>query len=260
LALFALCILVLHISKEKTMSIKYSRILIIEDERSLALVLHRALSEEGWEVSWASDGATGLEIAIEEDFAAVMLDVMVPGKNGWEVLEQLRAAKPSLPILLTTALDDVDDKVKGLRLGADDYLVKPFEFKELFARLESLIRRDRLGRDLITRVGDMTLDRKTRKVTRRGYEIRLTRREYDLLEALASNVGHAVDRDTLQRRVWTDDEAFEKTVDIFVRTLKRKLDVPYGVDLIHSSADGGYMLCDSNDCQDIEEVGLLAVR
>lgn len=241
------------------MSISNPRILIIEDERSLALVMNRALTEEGWEVCWASDGCTGLDTALQEDFAAVMLDVMIPGKNGWTVLEQLRAAKPSVPILLTTALDDVDDKVKGLRLGADDYLVKPFEFKELFARLESLIRRDRLGRDLVTRVGDMVLDRKTRQVTRQGHEIRLTRREYDLLEALASNVGCAVDRETLQRRVWTDDEAFERTVDVFARTLKQKLDVPYGVDLIHRLGDGRYLLSEAGqEC--LELVPALAAR
>src|SRR5476651_2600858 len=136
----------------KTMSIKELKILIIEDERSQALVLHRALSEEGWDVSWASDGATGLDIALKEDFAVVILDVMIPVKNGWEVLEGIKASKPALPILLTTALDDLDDKVKGLRLGADDYLVKPFEYRELFARLETLVRRERLGRDLVTRV------------------------------------------------------------------------------------------------------------
>jgi len=243
------------------MEIKYSKALIVEDERSFALVMMRALTEEGWDVSWASDGATGLDIALHDEFAVVVLDVMIPGMSGWEVLKNLRASKPSLPILMTTALDDVDDKVKGLKLGADDYLVKPFEFKELVARLESLIRRDRLGRDLVTRVADLTLDRKTRIVTRAGRQIRLTRREYDLLEALASNVGSAVHRDTLQRRVWTDNEAFNESVEIFVGTLKRKIDLPSEHELIHSLGDGMFLLCESEDCgSESSEHALVAHR
>jgi two-component system copper resistance phosphate regulon response regulator CusR len=236
---------------------KHLKLLIIEDERSFALVLIRALTESGWDVSWASDGATGLDIALNEDFAAVMLDVMLPSKNGWEVLEQLKERRPSVPVLLTTALDDLDDKVKGLRLGADDYLVKPFELKELAARLESVVRRERLGRDLVTRVADLTLDRKTRKVSRQGRPVSLTRREYDLLEALASNAGCYIDRDTLQRRVWTDDEAFEKTVDVFVRTLKQKVDVPFGKELIYSSGDGWYALLEDKNCECPQEEGIL---
>jgi two-component system copper resistance phosphate regulon response regulator CusR len=226
------------------MSNKDTKILIIEDERSFALVLVRALSEAGWDVSWASDGASGLDTALKEEYSAVILDVMLPGRNGWEILENLRASRPLLPILLTTALDDVGDKVRGLRLGADDYLVKPFELQELIARIEALIRRERLGRDLVTRVADLTLDRKTRTVTRGGHRIRLSRREYDLLEALASNAGNDVDKETLQRRVWTDDEAFEQTVDVFVRTLKQKVDVGFGQELIHRSANGVYALRD----------------
>jgi len=226
------------------------KILIVEDERSVAHVEIRALAEAGWLVDWASDGIRGLEAALKEDYALVVLDVMLPGKSGWEVVQELRTKKPAIPILMTTALDDVDDKVKGLHLGADDYLVKPFELSELIARIESMIRRDHLSRDLVTRVADLELDRKTRTVTRQGRGIRLTRREYDLLEALASNAGTAVDRDTLQRRVWTDDEAFEQTVDIFVRTLKQKVDAPYGHNLIHSVGDGKYLL------MDLEEPGV----
>ncbi len=236
---------------------KEPKLLIIEDERSFALVLKRALTEEGWDVSWASDGAIGLEIALKDEFAVILLDLMLPGKSGWEILEVLRQSRPWTPILLTSALDDIEDKVKGLQLGADDYLVKPYELKELVARIESLIRRERLGRDLVTRVADLTLDRKTRRVTRGGFEIRLTRREYDLLEALASNVGYAVDRETLQRRIWTDNEAFDKTVDVFVRTLKQKVDRPFGYDLIHSYGDGCYSLGDAEDCDPCEEERVL---
>ena len=220
------------------------KILIIEDESSVAHVMRQAFTEAGWEVAWESDGIRGLDSALKGDFAVVLVDVMVPGKTGWEIVKELRAKRPSIPILITTAMDDVEDKVRGLRLGADDYLVKPFELRELLARVESLIRRDRLNRDLVTRVADLELDRKTRIVTRRGKPLRLNRREYDLLEALASNEGKAVDRETLQQRVWTDDEAFEKTVDVFVRTLKEKVDVPFRHELIHSFGEDAYVLAD----------------
>jgi len=223
------------------------KILVVEDERSVAHVEMQALTEAGWHVDLVSDGIRGLEAALTEDYALVLLDVMLPGMSGWEVVKELRAKKSVIPILMTTALDGVDDKVKGLHLGADDYLVKPFELSELVARIESLIRRDHLSRDLVTRVADLEVDRKTRTVTRRGSVIRLTRREYDLLEALASNVGTAVDRDTLQRRVWTDNEAFEQTVDIFVRTLKQKIDAPFGHDLIHATDGGEYLLMDLDE-------------
>ncbi len=218
------------------------KVLVIEDERSIAHVMLRTLADAGWEVAWASEGVSGLEAALKDDIDLVVLDVMLPGKTGWEIVRELRAKRPAIPILMQTALDDVDDKVKGLRLGADDYLVKPFELSELVARVEALIRRDQLSRDLVTRVADLELDRKTRSVRRRGMKILLSRREYDLLEALASHEGDPVDRETLQRLVWTDNEAFDHTVDVFVRTLKRKVDGPFGRDLIHACDEGMYAL------------------
>jgi len=235
------------------------KVLIIEDERSLAIVMSRVLIEAGWQADWASDGIQGLEAALKDDYAAVLLDVMLPGMSGWEVLTSVRAQRPTLPILLTTALDDIDDKVRGLHLGADDYLVKPFELKELIARLETIVRRSQVGEGLVTRVEDLSLDRRTRSVTRQGKEIHLTRREYDLLEALASNHGLPVDRETLQVRVWTDDEAFGKSVEVFMRTLKQKVDVPFGHDLIHAPGNGSYRLGEPRSCAPVPEAcGFLA--
>jgi two-component system, OmpR family, copper resistance phosphate regulon response regulator CusR len=220
------------------------RILLVEDERAIAMAITKALTEEGMHVFWASDGAKGLEIALQEDFALVLLDVLLPHKNGWDICRELRDQKSYVPIMMLTALDDVEDRVKGLQLGADDDLAKPFELAELMARIHALLRREQLGRDLVTRVADLEIDRKTRQVSRHGTAIRLNRREYDLLEALASNTNTILDHDTLQRRVWTDDEAFDRTVDVFVSTLKRKVDLPFDHDLIHSVPDGGYVLSD----------------
>jgi len=220
----------------------HTKILLIEDERPLALVISRFLSEAGWGVGWVSNGAKGLDVALKDDFALVLLDVNLPGMNGWDVCREIRAKKPWVPIIMLTAMDELEDKVRAFHLGADDFIAKPFELAELEARVESVIRRSTLSRDLVTRVADLELDRKTRRVTRRGREIRLNRREYDLLEALASNEGSTVDRETLQRRVWTDDEAFGKSVDIFMTTLKQKVDVPFGKELLKATPNGGYML------------------
>ena len=218
------------------------KILLIEDERPLAMVISRVLTNAGYGVGWVSNGARGLEIALKEDYSLVVLDVNLPGLDGWEVCKELQARRPWVPVLMLTAMDELEDKVKAFELGADDFLAKPFEVAELLARVGAVIRRSVISRDLVTRVADLERDRKTRKVTRMGHELRLNRREYDLLEALASNEGSTVDRETLQRRVWTDDEAFEKSVDVFMRTLKQKVDVPFGRELLKSSPDGGYML------------------
>ncbi len=205
------------------------KILLIEDERPLAMVISRVLTNAGYGVGWVSNGARGLEIALKEEYSLVILDVNLPGLDGWEVCKELQARRPWVPVLMLTAMDELEDKVKAFELGADDFLAKPFEVAELLARVGAVIRRSVISRDLVTRVADLELDRKTRKVTRMGHEIRL-------------NEGSSVDRETLQRRVWTDDEAFGQSVDVFMRTLKQKVDVPFGRELLKSSPDGGYML------------------
>src|SRR6185437_3675710 len=150
---------------------------------------------DGWSVEWESDGDRGLDTALAEEFTAVIIDVMLPNRSGWEIVQVLRAKNPTVPILMTTALDGVDDKVRGLHLGADDYLVKPFELSEMLARVESVVRRGSRDSGLVTEVADLTVNRKTRTVNRGGRTLNLTRREYDLLEALASNVGSVLGRE-----------------------------------------------------------------
>ncbi|RYG36067.1 response regulator transcription factor [bacterium] len=218
------------------------KILLVEDERPLALAVSRILTEAGHHVTWAPDGETGEGYARAEAFDAIVLDVLMPKKSGWEVLQAIRQAKINVPVLMLTAMDETSDKVKGLNLGADDYLAKPFEVPELVARVNALLRRDKVQKSNLIRVDDMELDRETRTVYRSGQHINLTRREYDLLEALAINEGRVLSRETIQERVWSDDEAFSNTVDVFIGTLRKKLDAPFGRKLIHTVVGFGYVL------------------
>ena len=217
-------------------------ILLVEDERPLALAVIRILKQSGWNVLWTTDGDKGYNAAKGNEFDLIVLDVLLPNKNGWDILAELRAAKVNTPVLMLTAMDEVGDKVKGLNLGADDYLPKPFETPELVARVNALLRRDKLHKGNVIRVGDLVIEREPRKVCRAGKEIHLTRREYDLLEALAVNEGRVLSREVIQNRVWSDDEAFSNTVDVFIATLRKKIDVPFGQKLIHTAVGFGYVL------------------
>jgi two-component system copper resistance phosphate regulon response regulator CusR len=217
-------------------------ILLIEDERPLALAVIRVLTDQGWRVTWASDGLKGFREGLDHRYDLLILDILLPGKSGWSILEDLRAARSPVPILVLSALDDLPDRVKGLDLGADDYLPKPFEVPELVARSNALMRRDRVNKSLVTRVADLEIDRKARKVRRGGTSISLTRREYDLLEALASNEGNVLSRDTIQERVWRDDESFSNTVEVFISSLRKKVDAPFSQRLIHTVHGFGYVL------------------
>ena len=217
-------------------------VLLVEDERPLALAIVRILKGAGYAVTWAPDGNKGYEAARTEGHDAIVLDVLLPGKTGWQILEGLRGAKVNTPVLMLTAMDETGDKVKGLNLGADDYLAKPFEAEELTARVAALLRRDKANKGHVIRIADLTLDRDARRVTRGGATIALTRREYDLLEALAVNEGRVLSRETIQARVWSDDEAFSNTVDVFIGTLRKKIDAPFERKLIHTEVGFGYVL------------------
>jgi two-component system copper resistance phosphate regulon response regulator CusR len=218
------------------------KILLIEDEKPLASAVTRVLSDDGWRIMWEPTGDGGLKTALREDFDLIILDVMLPGKSGWEILDGIRAARKTVPIMMLTALEEIDDKVKGFELGADDYLPKPFEVPELVARVRAMLRRDKINKSLVTRIADLEIDRKNRKVTRGGKLIALTRREYDLLEALAANEGRVLSRETIQERVWTDEESFSNTVDVFIGTLRKKIDAPFDNKLIHTIHGFGYVL------------------
>jgi DNA-binding response OmpR family regulator len=177
-----------------------------------------------------------------EGFDVVILDVMLPKRTGWQVVEQLRAARVNVPILMLTARDETKDKVKGLNLGADDYLAKPFDADELVARVHALGRRDKIQKGAKIVVADLEIDRDAREAIRAGRRISLTRREFDLLEALAINQDRVLSRDTIQERVWGDEPRPTNTVDVFVANLRKKVDVPFGKRLIHTSVGTGYVL------------------
>jgi two-component system copper resistance phosphate regulon response regulator CusR len=218
------------------------RILLVEDEKALGIATTRALLEVGYQVDWARDGISGYQSAISQDYEAVILDIMLPGKSGLEVLSNLRAMGKRFPVLMLTALDQMPDKVKGLDAGADDYLGKPFDVPELLARLRALRRRDVLNKGNLIRVADLEINRELRSVTRNQQPIKLTRREYDLLEALAINEGRTLSRDTISSRVWQDEDSVSNTVEVFIASLRKKVDAPFDKRLIHTVYGFGYVL------------------
>lgn len=217
-------------------------LLLVEDERPLAMAIHRIFAQNGIKVTWVEDGETGYDSAQRGEYDVIVLDVMLPRMNGWEVCERLRKGQVHTPILMLTALDEVDDRVKGLTLGADDYLSKPFAMPELLARVNALFRRDKVNRGDVIRIADLEIDRQSHRVVRSGKEITLTRREYDLLEALALNEGRVLTREAILERVWRDEETYSNTVDVFIGTLRKKVDAPFAKKLIHTAIGFGYVI------------------
>jgi DNA-binding response OmpR family regulator len=218
------------------------RILIVEDDTAIAGMIRHGLEDAKFQVDQAADGADGLRMATEVSYGLIILDLMLPKLNGWRVCEELRSRRNRTPILMLTARDAVDDRVRGLDAGADDYLPKPFDFKELLARVRALLRRDRVHRTRIIRVDDLEIDTAQHRVVRAGTEIGLSRREYDLLEALAANEGRVLSREAIQERVWMNEEATSSTVDVYVGMLRKKIDATYPVKLIHTVYGVGYTL------------------
>lgn len=218
------------------------KILLVEDETPIATVVKRGLEESRFHVKVAADGETGLRLALEESWALIILDLMLPGRDGWSICRELRSRRDTTPILMLTARDAVDDRVKGLEMGADDYLPKPFDFKELVARVRALIRRDRVHKGRNIEVGDLEIDTNAGRVWRAGKEITLTRREFTLLEALAANEGRVLTREIIQERVWMDSESYSNTVDVHIGLLRKKIDAGHPVRLIHTIHGLGYSL------------------
>jgi DNA-binding response OmpR family regulator len=219
------------------------RILIVEDEKDMAHLLRVGLEEENHVVSVSFDGPSGLELARSCDFDVILLDVMLPKLDGFEVARRLRADGNRTPILMLTARDNVPDVVKGLDLGADDYLTKPFSFAVLLARLRAASRRKYDQPSSVLRVADLELDRATMAVTRARREINLTATEFRLLEFLLRRPGVVVSRNTIVDAVWGfDDEVNDNTVDAFIRLLRRKVDDPYEEKLIKTVRGVGYSL------------------
>ena len=217
--------------------------LVVEDEVKMAGLLKRGLEEEGYAVDVARDGSEALWLGVENPYDAVILDVMLPDLDGFEVCRRLRSDGRWAPVLMLTARDAVPDRVAGLDAGADDYLTKPFSFTELFARLRALLRRGAGERPAVLRAGDLALDPATRKVTRGGTPVELTAKEFALLEYLLRHPGEALTRTRIIEHVW--DFAYDgdsNVVDVYVRYLREKIDRPYGRDSIETVRGTGYRL------------------
>jgi DNA-binding response OmpR family regulator len=217
------------------------RVLIVEDDRRLAHQLKKGMEELGYAVAVASEGTEGLEAARRAEFDVLVLDVMLPGLDGFSIVRRLRAAKRATPILLLTARDAADDVVTGLDAGADDYLTKPFLFKILLARLRALSRRKSVEPTTKLQISDLVLDPASREVKRSGSVISLTRTEFILLETLMRNAGRVMTRTRMIEAVWGYERDIESnTLDVFIRQLRSKIDVPGSPKLIHTIRGIGY--------------------
>ncbi|MBC8728778.1 heavy metal response regulator transcription factor [Paraburkholderia sp. UCT2] len=218
------------------------RILVIEDEPKTAAYLKKGLEESGYAVDVANDGPQGLILAQEEQYDVIVLDVMLPGMDGWTVVKTLRSTRAT-PVLFLTARDDIDDRVRGLELGADDYLVKPFAFVELLARVRTLARRGPPRESELIKVGDLEMDVNRRRVKRGGTRIDLTPREFSLLQLLARRQGEVLSRTQIASYVWDMNfDSDTNVVEVAIRRLRTKIDDNFPVKLIHTVRGVGYVL------------------
>jgi DNA-binding response OmpR family regulator len=223
------------------------RILIVEDERKMAAVLKKGLEAENHRVSLAVDGRTALEFASTLEFDVVVLDLMLPGIDGFEVARRLRKSQNQTPILMLTARDTVPDVVKGLDSGADDYLTKPFSFEIFLARLRSIARRGSAPRPTLLQVANLVLNPATHQVVRAGQEIRLSLTEFRLLEFLMRRADRVVSRNAIVQAVWDfEDDVEENTLDAFIRLLRSKVDRDHKQKLIQTVRGAGYMIRDDS--------------
>lgn len=221
-------------------------ILVIDDDEKITSMLRRSLAFEGYTVATANNGAEGLKMMLTMEPALIILDVMMPQMDGWEVCRRVRESGSSVPILMLTAKDDIADKVKGLDLGADDYLVKPFALEELLARLRSLMRRrGETAEQKTNRMGyeDITLDLDTREVVRGDFKIELTTKEFDLLHLFLQNPKRVLSRDIIMEKIWGYDYSGESNVlEVYVALLRQKLEEHGGKRIIQTVRGAGYVL------------------
>jgi DNA-binding response OmpR family regulator len=221
------------------------RVLLVEDEKKVADIIVRGLKAERFAVDVALDGLSGWDLAAAYDYDLIILDLMLPGMSGAEILQKIRAKNQQVPILMLTARDAMADKVKSFEAGADDYLTKPFAFAELLLRIKALLRRGPVNRSSVLRVADLEIDRLSQNVRRAGKKIELTSKEYALLEYLATNPGRVFSRTMIIEHVW--DQSFQgltNIVDVYVRHLREKVDDPFPQKLLRTVRGVGYSLSD----------------
>ena len=220
-------------------------ILVVEDEPKVARALQKGLESELYQVTVATTGEEGFYLATTQAFDLILLDLMLPGRGGLEILSALREQRCQTPVLVLTAKDTIEDRVLGLDSGADDYLVKPFAFPELLARIRALTRRGRSDQALRYKLADLELDCVTKKVTRGGQDIPLTGKEFELLEYLMRHQGHAVSREMLARDVWQVTERatpLDNVIDVHIARLRQKMDMPFKKKLLRTIRGVGFVL------------------
>jgi len=220
------------------------RVLVVEDEAKVARALREGLERENYEVVVAPTGEEGFFLVNAEEFDLVILDLMLPGRDGLQVLATLRKRGLQTHVLILTARDAIEDRVEGLDKGADDYLVKPFAFPELLARVRALLRRGRTEQSPQLRLADLEMDVMTRNAKRRGQSVELTGREFELLEYLLRHKGQVVSREMLARDVWKETRAtpIDNVIDVHINRLRRKVDEPFNLKLIHTVRGVGFVL------------------
>ena len=219
------------------------RILVVEDELKAARYMGKGLTENGFSVDIASDGDDGLHLASTEAYDLIILDVMLPRRNGWSIISELRAAGKEVPVIFLSARDAVHDRVHGLELGADDYLVKPFAFSELLARIRIILRRHPLQQPELLRLADLELDLIRHKARRSGASLDLTAKEFQLLALMLRRRGEVLTRTTISEQVWgINFDSDTNVVDVAIRRLRKKVDDPFTLKLIQTIRGVGYVL------------------
>jgi heavy metal response regulator len=219
------------------------RVLLVEDERKIASFIKRGLKEERYIVDVAHEGDNGLYLAEINPYDLIILDVMLPGKDGMAVCKELRKNKIDAPILMLTAKDRITDKVQGLNSGADDYLTKPFSFVEFLARVRALLRRKKTDKATILKIADLEIDQLTHKVKRKDKEIQLSSKEYALLEYFMLNANQIITRTMISEHVWNENfDSFTNVIDVYVNYLRKKIDKGFKKQLIHTIRGAGYIL------------------
>lgn len=219
------------------------RILIAEDEKSLNRIIAKQLKASGYSVDCAFNGEEAYDMISMTDYDAAVFDVMMPKIDGFSLLKKIRNEGNNIPVLFLTARDSIEDRVEGLDIGADDYLVKPFAFEELLARIRVLIRKNSVSNSNIITVADLTVDISSRKVTRSGKDISLSAKEYELLQYLAVNNGIVLSREKIEDHIWNYDyEGGTNVVDVYIRYLRKKIDEGHDKKLIHTVRGMGYVL------------------